>query len=333
MTRRARVAGVAAAVVAATTFLASGQAGSTAAPPEIQPAIWIFSGGSGGGTSNSLALGDGTWQETLVWAGGSSPDLCTAGTMSPQPGPTAPALPPWAGRPLVTWRLAFRLQAFDGQTATIEVRWRRDVEEGASLQPAVGYDGTFTWRASEGDSRVLDLVRQVPAARPGCDSQAITLEYKAIGPDELREAAIAYDLWLVQRLPSGDTHTRRLQATGRQDDAVLFGFPAVAIDAPGGVGTPVGATLDVTVQGQIRGRVRRDGRLDIAVDAGRLVMARGLGPGLGASGRTHLTVVPGETVELEPPPMSVTGSSSGAHYAAALQDARTAIRVRARRLW
>jgi hypothetical protein len=330
VTGRARVGAVAATVVG-TTLIAAGQGRSPVAPAEVVPVVWIFSGGSGTGTSNSLALGDGAWQETLIWSGSDDRDLCTAGTMSPHPGPLF--LPPWAGRPIVTWRLAFRLQAFDRQTATIEVRWRRDVEEGANLQPGEDHDGAFTWRAAEGDSRVLDLVRQTPAARPGCDSQAISLEYKAIGPDELREASIAYDLWLVQRLPSGDAHTRRLQAAGRQDDAVRFAFPAVAIDAPGVGPRPGGTTLDVSVQGQVRGRVRRDGRLDIAVDAGRLVMARGLGPGLGASGRTHLTVAPGETVELEPPPMSVTASSTGSQYAAALEDARTAIRVRARRLW
>lgn len=111
-----------------------------------------------------------------------------------------------------------------------------------------------------------------------------------------------------------------------------FAFPAVGIDAPG-IRNPLGGrTLEVSVQGQIRGRVRRDGRLDIAVDAGRIVGAHGLGPHLGSSGRTHLTVAPGETVELEPPPIS-SGGGTGAQFAEALRDARTAIRVRGRRLW
>lgn len=326
MTPLLRAALIAATVLATSGLMASGESRAAAERPDVLPGIWVFTGGSGGGTSSSVALADDVWQETILWAGGPGADICTAGTTAPRPGPVE--VPEWAQGRVVTWRVAFRRQAFDGFTATLDVRWSRQVRAGANVEPGSDFEGAFTWRASEGDSRVLDLVRQVPPARPECDAQSITLEYKAIGPDELREASIAYDVWLVQRLPSGETHSRRLQASGRQDDSVRFAFPAVALDGPTASVGP--ETLEVSVEGRIRGRVRRDGRVDIAVDAGRLV-GRREGVRNGSSGRTHLTVMPGETIELEPPPLS--GNGPDGPYAALVKDAPTTIRMRARRLW
>jgi hypothetical protein len=332
VTRLGRAALMAAMALATSGLMASGQGRAGAEKPEVLPGIWVFSGGAGAGTSSSLAFGDDAWQEMVLWAGGPGADICTAGTTSPRPGPVD--VPESAEGRVVTWRVAFRRQAFDGFTATLDVRWSRQVRAGANIEPGSDFEGAFTWRASEGDSRVLDLVRQVPAARPACDAQSITLEYKAIGPEELREASLGYDLWLVQRLPTGGTDSRRLQASGRQADSVRFAFPAVALDGstsgaePGN--TDPKKTVEVSVEGRIRGRVRRDGRLDISVDAGRAVGPRE-GLRSGSSGRTHLTVMPGETIELEPPPLSGTGPDGS--YAELVKDAPTTIRVRARRLW
>jgi len=328
MTPRIRAAVIAATLLATSGLTASGQQAATAAGPDVLPGLWVFSGGAGGGTSSSIALSDDAWQEMVVWAGGPAGDICIAGSMSPGPAPAQ--LPDWAERPVVTWRVAFRRQAFDGFTATLEVRWSRTVQADAKVEPGSHFTGGFTWRASEGDSRVLDFVRQSPAGQPGCDTQSITLEYRAIGPEELHDASIAYDLWLVQRLPSGEAQSRRLQTSGRQDDSVRFAFPAVAIDAAEPDGQIGRRPLVVSVEGRIRGRVRRDGRVDIAVDAGRTVGRR---EGLmgGSSGRSHLTVTAGETVELEPPPLS--GNGPDGSYAELVKDAPTSIRVRVRRLW
>jgi hypothetical protein len=232
-------------------------------------------------------------------------------------------------RPVVTWRVAVRRLAFDGATATIEVRWSRDVERD-DIQPASDFEGTFTWRPMEGEERVLDLVRQAAPAQARCDTQTVTLRYRPDGPEELSDAAIGYDIWLVQELPSGERRTRHLQTAARQADVVRFAFPPVGVDAPRLTDPPGPTILDVSVNGQIRGRVRRDGRVDLAVDAGRLVMPRNRGLGTGNSGRTRLTVAAGETVELQPPPLF--GNTDGS-FADALRNARTAIRVRARRLW
>ena len=78
------------------------------------------------------------------------------------------------------------------------------------------------------------------------------------------------------------------------------------------------------------GRLRPDGRIELAVDAGRIVGRDGTSLSSGSFGRTRLIVSPGETVELQPPPLP--GSGDGA-YEQVLRDSRTAIRVRATRLW
>ena len=66
------------------------------------------------------------------------------------------------------------------------------------------------------------------------------------------------------------------------------------------------AILDLRVTGHVTGRVRRDGRIDLAVDVGRTVGVRGSRLASGYSGRTQLTVDENETVEFQPPPLHGT---------------------------
>ena len=319
---------VAAGLISASVLGSARQGTPPPAPTEAMPGVWMHVSGSyGGGTTSSIALGDDRWYEAVFYAGDTGDrQICMGGGSGPQVG--TPALFPGA-KPMVTWRVAVRRQAFDGLTATIDVRWSRRVF-GDGLQPGDDFDETFTWRASEGATRVLDFVRQVPAAVPGCETNGVTLSYRNLGPDELREAALGYDIWLVQQLPSGERQTRFVQSAANQGDTVTFTFPTVGVDSPG-MRNPGGpAIVDLTVRGRIQGHVRRDGRLDLAVSAGRMVGLRGQGLFTGNAGTTRLTVAPEETVELEPPP--VRGDTDGI-YADALKNARTAIRVRARRLW
>ena len=319
---------VAAALMAASALGSARQAAPPPAPSEAMPGVWMYASGSyGGGTTSSIALGDDRWYEAVFFAGDTGDgNICMSGGTGPQPGT---AMVPPDARPMVTWRVAVRRQAFDGAAATIEVRWSRRVF-GDRLQPGSDLDGTFTWRAAEGDTRVLDFVRQVPAAVAGCETNGITLSYRKVGPEELREAALGYDIWLVQDLPSGERRTRFVQSAANQGDTVQFAFPTVGVEAPAMKNPRGPAIVDLTVQGRIQGHVRRDGRLDLAVSAGRVVGWRGQGLFNGNAGTTRLTVAPEETVELEPPP--VQGDNDGI-YAEALKNARTSIRVRARRLW
>jgi hypothetical protein len=132
-------------------------------------------------------------------------------------------------------------------------------------------------------------------------------------------------------MSQGGTVTHHMRTTGQQGEHVPFFFPKIAIDVPS-LQNPSGpAIVDLGVRGHIRGRIRRDGRVDISVEAGRNVGLRGLGLGSVTIGRSRLTVAPGETVEFEPVPMQ--GGWQTVRYAELFRDAPTAIRVRATRLW
>jgi hypothetical protein len=72
----------------------------------------------------------------------------------------------------------------------------------------------------------------------------------------------------------------------------------------------------------VKGRVRPDGQIDIAVGASRTVLTSRLGNSRG--GNKQATVSDGETIELEMPPYDLEGPGFKAQ--------RTAIRVTVRRL-
>ena len=226
---------------------------------------------------------------------------------------------------MVVWRIAGRLQAFDGAAATIELKWRRDVDA-MGVEPSADFEQTLIWNAQEGSTRVLDLVRQAGST---CDAEVLEMRYILSGPDDLAQAAIGYDVWLVQPLPAGGRQVLRLSPSAEQGGSAPFAFPTLTVQErqPKPGASPM--SLSLRVQGSVTGRVRPDGRIDLAVDAGRMV---GRMPGLssGSFGRTRLIVTPGETVELQPPPLN--GTDDG-QYEPVLRDARTAIRVRAKRLW
>jgi hypothetical protein len=327
MTRRiAEVLG-AIGILAASSLLVGAQAPPPRTMPDVTPTVSInVTGSYGGGSISAIALATKDWYEALMFAGDTSDrNICMGGTTGPRVGT---AMVPPGQHPVLMWRVAVRLESFDGATAVIAVRWRRQVD-GDDIQPAGPFEGQFTWRVSEGSSRTLDFVRQVPAAVPDCETMGIQLTYRAPGPEELRDAALGYDVWLVQRLPSGERRTRRLQTSAQQGTPVSFSLPTIGLDLPP---RPDGSTaiLDLRATGHLTGRVRRDGRIDLAVDAGRMVGVRGSHLTSGNSGRTQLTVAENETVEFQPPPLY--GDNDGP-YAELLHAAPTAIRVRAKRLW
>jgi hypothetical protein len=327
MTRRIAEVSGAMGLLAASALLVGAQGPPPRTMPDVTPSVSISVTGSYGGASiSSIAFGTKDWYESLMFVGDTGDrNICMGGTTGSRVGTAV--LPP-GQRPVLIWRVAARLESFDGATAVIGVRWSREIF-GNDIQPAGPFEGQFTWRVSEGSFRTLDFVRQTPAAVDGCDTMGVELRYRAPGPEELREAALGYDVWLVQRMPSGERRTRRLQTSAQQGTAVSFALPTVGLDMPP---RPDGsaAVLDLRVTGHLTGRVRRDGRIDLAVDAGRMVGVRGSNLMSGNSGRTQLTVAENETVEFQPPP--IQGDDDGL-YADVLRAAPTAIRVRARRLW
>ena len=176
---------------------------------------------------------------------------------------------------------------------------------------------------------VPNFFPEVPAVQVSSSKTGVRVDAALLATteDALRNAGIAYDTWLVQTLPSGETTTHHVRASGQQGEAVTMMFPLVPLDGLAASGPP----LDLKVHGAIRGRLRTDGSIEVSVDASRYVMTRDASLATGAGGRSHLRMGLGETVEFTPVPMK--GNVQGHELAELMAPAPTAIRIRASRLW
>lgn len=300
--------------------------------PDLFPRlrISITGGFSTGRASASLLLSTDTWSEVSAYAGTRSDDpsgLCRAGMVTGVPG-TRVGVPPTED-PVASWHLSARLLSLDADAATVELRWRRLVMS-QQLEPLVNHEATATWRIAEGEVTVVDALHAPGARDPRCSSASVIAEYVVGVSHEFWHAAIVYDAWLLQRLPSGETRTSHMRSTGAPGEKVSLMFPRVDLALPA-TADHEAQRLDLSVTGGVRGRLRTNGRIDLVVDASRWVMPRGGAMGTGIGGRTHLSVAPGETVEFEP--VQIPGDWNGLQYAAIFRQAPTAIRIRASRAW
>jgi hypothetical protein len=301
-----------------------------AGPADLHPQLDVVmrAGFKGNDINMGLGLDRDTWIETTLYAGRrETPEagMCASGGMAAMAGGSAV---PSEAAPLVAWTVSARLVDMDGDSATIDIRWKRQVSP--HVEPATAYEGQVRGKLREGTPMVLDTARSLDGRDPACLSAALSAEFRLAGASEFSNAAIVYDAWLVQTQPLGDTRTRHMRTTGRQGEKVPFMFPLVAIAEPST--TSAGAVAaDLSVAGGIRGRLRADGSIDLSVDASRFVVLRDASQSTGSTGRTHLNVRPGETVEFEPAPLE--GATAGFPLTTLLADTRTAIRIRAARAW
>jgi hypothetical protein len=197
------------------------------------------------------------------------------------------------------WEARLTVRAASLEKIELEVDWKRYVR-GANAE----------LRAVAGDSRVVELgedqrllldfvgMRTVPGWKSCYDSLALELEAKVAEDPALADRRIGYDLWLVDEGPGGPSRTRRWQMSGKQGEARDFDFEPLHRSLPGG-GTPVG--FDTRVSGKVRGRVRDDGSLEMALLAEREDSPEHRHWALGGRGEKRVRVVPGETIRLELP--------------------------------
>jgi hypothetical protein len=221
-----------------------------------------------------------------------------------------------------------RLVSTNADRVTFDLRWSRFVND-VTLIPAEPASEVTTISMREGGSGILDLVRRADVSRHGCGSFAISLDVGFGSAVELSNAALAYDVWLVQRDRDGAISTDRCRVRGQQGEQTKYFFRPIHYAADG-IRTQAAAHFTVSVSGSIRGYMRRDGLIDLTVDA--WWNAGHPGGGVGAAGRKLITVRPGETVEFEAP-RNESRISGIPGLADVVDSQRTAIRVTARRLW
>ena len=206
------------------------------------------------------------------------------------------------------WRFDVTLVEAITDRITFDLAWTR-------TSPRVP-DGSLTQKQRltlrEGESRPIDLIH----GAPGTECVSVALEVSAGIIDEpVPEKTILWDSWFGAGPQLEPTHKALTTAQG---EGATFAFEPVATTL-----TRVNGTTDnswIQVDGQLRGRVRPDGRVDVSLSAERMVSSgrrpvprtaaqRRLGPA-GGSGQKHFSIQPGEAVKIVLPPISSSPAPS-----------------------
>lgn len=296
---------------AATQTRADLEAG-TGATPVLYASIQALGPGGPGGAEASVSwdLSTTTVARPIVGAGSEQyPDLCAISSGGPafQPGTR------------VGWTVEGRLLSSDVESARVAIRWSRQVMD-PSLAGIGDMVREYEVRLHEGSQFVVDFLRPPPADASGCDGVVVRMWLEFKDPPELAREVLDYDVWLVHSDADGRETLARSRGRTLQGQAFEYRFPGVEYDDSGRFSTAGGFRAEFG--GQVKGRVRPDGRIDLSVRAGRSVYKGSLGQGSG--GAKQATVASGETVEFELPAVSEHGPGFEAQ--------RTSVRVTVRRV-
>jgi hypothetical protein len=202
------------------------------------------------------------------------------------------------------WHFAVKMLEVSTDRIVFDIDWDRT---SAAVPAEVLHDTThFVMRESE--IRSLDLVHG--SAGGDCASVAIDVVADIKEDTTLAGTVIDWDLWLVTDVQSSPL---RLHTSSLQGVEVPFQFEPTPIFLPG---SQAASLLRVT--GKIKGRLRRDGNIEVEVLAQRgvqdsansaliaqfLKMSSLIGPN--GFGRKFFTVKQGEAVKIVLPPFTST---------------------------
>lgn len=213
------------------------------------------------------------------------------------------------------WRVQATPVSNDGEEATVDVRWERRVPRAdVLLEGDLVQARRLVLRDRE--RGILDVVRRAGDSATVCDTFAIGVELRFTSLDDVEDAGLGFDLWLIDRASGdaiGHAHTQASQGA----DATYTFAPQTLAGAAGDVSVAVGGT--------VTGRARTDGSIDLTFDT-RMGVG-GPRESHSAVGRKRLLVRPGETIEFEMP------DSVRAKLPADLQHHDYALRVTTERVW
>jgi hypothetical protein len=321
-----------AAVVAVGVTVGRSTAQSKAAGPVAGMFPVMTIGTQVGFSGNQSAAGelflapDSTWSARLL-SSGTEPCASEATiSASADPDTVNSSTEPEAA---VIWKLRARLVAVKEDTATVAVRWSRDVMH-AGLVPSDSIVTEREYRLTDGRSGVLDLVTAAPDSKE-CPSFAVTIGLKFSAMRPQGDAALAYDMWLVQDDGDRGVRTDRFQSVSRDGESLDYFFKPLPYDASGTPTSAVRASgLRLSAAGTLRGTIV-NGSIDLLMDGSVAYFAESTG-GM-THGRKRLMVHDGETVEFEMPGAPTRDFPEVGSLTALFRRSRTAIRVTPRILW
>jgi hypothetical protein len=275
--------------------------------------------------AGGLALVPDDWSTAFVT---SESQGCGSGFSMASPGAT-PAVPDDRDS-AVMWMISARLVNVQEDLANIDLRWQRAVHD-AGLVPNEDVRVETRVQLREDTKGVLDLVRG-DAAKGQCESVAVLIGLDFSSRTYVADAAISYDMWLVQRDADGHETTDRFRTVGRQGRSLDFFFRRLPYAKDGSrIADTNSAPVGMRISGLVTGSASVTGMIDLTLDAERLFEA-GHGA-VGTSGRKRLSMRSGETVEFEVPAPVRGGLASVGELAGPFGGMRTAIRVTPTVLW
>ena len=159
----------------------------------------------------------------------------------------------------------------------------------------------------EDDRVLLDYVVPDAADQRRCArNYALELTAEVKEDPALAGNQIAYDAWLVHETSDRRKTSQRARFTARQGEKASFSFPKETLrPVRGSGGGP--ESLRVAVSGHTRGRVRKDGSVELAIDTFRTLSyvapnaPDDAGGETGENGEKVVSVQPGEVIRIELP--------------------------------
>jgi len=194
----------------------------------------------------------------------------------------------------------------------LRVDWKRLDRAGDDL--AISNAGTREMTLREGQTHMLDFIPEPERDRGQVchENVLVDLTAKVREDPELATESLHYELWFIDESPEG-SRTARLSTFGKQGEPVDIRFEPlrwrIAEDVFDG---EEDAHLVLELSGRLRGRLRRDGSVDVELGVSRwLGVAPENGPrpgGIGDGGRKVFSVALGETVKMVLPDPGPNGS-------------------------
>lgn len=245
-------------------------------------------GGSHGEASASWPLKVGETAQVRVRAGSPElPSLCGIGSGSAE----------LLSGASIGWLLEGDLVETDATGVRARLRWKRSILQ-AGLTHVGDFEREYEVRLEEGVRMTLDLVRPEPETADDCDGVVVQAWMDFSDPPESASQLLDFDIWLVHREPDGRERVDRASGRTLHGQDLRYQFRTLRYDTRG-IAREDG-DVELKLGGRVKARIQPDGRIDLAVSAGRTVMHRSLGSG--EHGTKLAAVRDGETVEIELPP-------------------------------
>lgn len=253
---------------------------------------------------------------------GNANDLCYSSVWTSPSSPPA-AIQAFAEKEEASAHYVYRFEVRTLEVMTDRIKFDLTWQRTSRITPGEVLRRTQQLTLREGESRPVDLLH----GKEGTNCVSVVLQVTAdiAAAAAPRANALEWDLWLGETTQTDTAHRTLTSVPG---ESASFQFEPVSTTAMEASGK-VDAVL-VHVYGQVRGRVRPDGSIDVALNTNRTVsfdlsgaprrtIPKDLSPA-GGSGQKNFILKPGEAVKIVLPPIGgrvefrtdpVTGKRTG----------------------